>query len=317
MINDILERGNVFKLVCGAGNEDLEEIEKLVALYSKAGCEIFDLSANPDVVESAKRGLEISEIKENRYLCVSVGIKGDPHVSKAYINDSCKKCGKCEIVCPQNAIKYFKVNSSKCIGCGKCMTVCKTEAIEKIDKAKDLKEILPSIIEKGIDCIELHASGYDDADTLEKWNDIKSMFKGLKSLCIDRSKLGNEGVIKRIKQLSNGEKIIVQADGYPMSGGKDDYKSTLQAVAMAEIIQNSNLPVYIMLSGGTNSKTFELTKQCNIKINGVAIGSFARKIVKDYICRKDFLQNDEIFNKALEIAENLVNTVKYEHSFDR
>lgn len=310
MIKDILERGNVFKLVCGAGNEDLEEVEKLVALYSKAGCEIFDLSANPDVVESAKRGLEYAGIKENRYLCVSVGIKGDPHVSKANINENCRKCGKCEIVCLQSAIKYFKVNFSKCIGCGRCLTVCKSNAIEKFDKAKDLKEILPSIIEQGIDCIELHASGYDDEDTLEKWNEIKTMFKGQKSLCIDRSKLGNEGVIKRIKELGKDEKIIVQADGYPMSGGKDDYKSTLQAIAMAEIVQNANLPVFIMLSGGTNSKTFELSKLCNVNITGVAIGSFARKIVKDYIFKKDFLQNKEIFNKALEIAQNLVNTVK-------
>ncbi len=317
MIEDILKRGNVFKLVCGAGNEDLEEVENLVALYSKAGCEIFDLSANPDVVDAAKRGLAHAGNLQNRYLCVSVGIKGDPHVSKAVINDNCKKCGKCEILCPQNAVKYFKVNSSKCIGCGRCVQACNAGAIKKRDMAKDLKEILPPIIKKGIDCIELHACGGNENDALEKWKDICTMFNGLKSLCIDRSKLGNDGVLKRVEKFCEKEKIIVQADGYPMSGGQDDYKSTLQAVAMAEIIQNSKLPVYLLISGGTNSKSYELSKLCGVDVNGVAVGSFARKIVKNYISQKDFLQNEERFNKALEIAKNLVNTVKYEYSDNR
>lgn len=313
MIEDILNRGNVFKLVCGAGNEDVDEVEKLVALYSKAGCEIFDLSANIDVIKAAKRGLEFAGIKENRYLCVSVGIKGDPHVSKAIINDNCKKCRKCEFVCPQNAIKNFEVNQIKCIGCSKCTTVCNEKAIEKIDKAKELKEILPKIIEEGIDCIELHASDDNEKETLDKWNEIKSMFKGLKSLCIDRSKLGNEGVINRILKLSNGEKIIVQADGHPMSGEKDNFKATLQAVAMAEIIRNANIPnLFLILSGGTNSKTSKLTKMCEISINGVAMGSFARKIVKEYVAEKNFLHDPVRFNTALEIAQNLVNTVKYD-----
>lgn len=81
---------------------------------------------------------------------------------------------------------------------------------------------------------------------------------------------------------------IVQADGFPMSGGKDDYKTTLQAVATAEIVQNAKLPVYIMLSGGTNSKTAELAKMCSIDYNGIAIGTFARKVAGRYIEREDF-----------------------------
>ena len=64
-----------------------------------------------------------------------------------------------------------------------------------------------------------------------------------------------------------------------------------------------------MLSGGTNSKTAELAKMCNINYSGIAIGSFARKIVKQYIERSDFLTNENVFNEALSIAKNLVNTV--------
>ena len=45
---------------------------------------------------------------------------------------------------------------------------------------------------------------------------------------------------------------------------------------------------------------------CSINANGIAVGSYARKIVKQYIDRDDFLTNPELFNKALEIAKDLV-----------
>jgi hypothetical protein len=102
---------------------------------------------------------------------------------------------------------------------------------------------------------------------------------------------------------------IIQADGFPMSGGEDTYKSTLQAVATAEIVQKANLPVYIMLSGGTNSKTTELAKMCEIDYNGVAIGSYARKIVKRWIERSDFWTNPVVTVCALEVAKPLVESV--------
>ena len=81
MLSDILD-GKCFKLVCGAGNEDAAEVEKLVALYYAAGCRFFDVSAKPEIVDAAKRALKGREA----YICVSVGIKGDPHVNKARID---------------------------------------------------------------------------------------------------------------------------------------------------------------------------------------------------------------------------------------
>ena len=320
MLLDLLKEKRCFKLVCGAGNEDAQEVEKLVALYSKAGCNLFDLSANLDIIDAAKRGLEKAGIKEDRYICVSVGINGDPHVQKACINsDLCAKCGKCKIICPQQAVKEnaeaFKIDKSRCIGCGKCVSVCLNGAIQTKSESKNLKEVLPSLIEKGIDCIELHASGKDELDVDEKWNDINSLYDGMLSICIDRSKLSNEDVLKRINKMLRVRKpytTIIQADGCPMSGGKDDYQTTLQAVAMAEIIDNANLPVFIMLSGGTNSKTSELAKLCEINCNGVAIGSFARQIVRKYIDRDDFLGNKEVFDEALMVAKQLVDvSLKY------
>lgn len=306
MLKNLLDERKCFKLVCGAGNEDAQEVEKLVALYSQAGCKFFDLSAKPEIVEAAKRGLQGRE----GYLCVSVGIKGDPHVRKAQIDyEKCAGCHKCEEVCPQRTIKHCKVKQARCIGCGKCYSVCTHGAISFVSENKDLSEVLPELIKLGIDCIELHAM---DGDWVEKWDYINSVYDGMLSICTARGRLSEEKMIEQIKQMIKNRKpysTIVQADGYPMSGGSDDYKTTLQAVATAEIVQNAKLPVYIMLSGGTNSKTAELAKMCAINYNGIAIGTYARKIVSKYIECEDFLRNEYVFNEALKIAKALVETV--------
>lgn len=309
MLKELLEAGKCFKLVCGAGNEDALEVEKLVALYSKAGCKFFDVSAKPEIIDAAKKGLQGRE----GYICVSVGIKGDPHVRKAQIDyEKCAGCHKCDEICPQKTIKHCKVKTARCIGCGKCYTICTHGAISFLSENKDLREVLPPLIEKGIDCIEFHVMGEDESGIYEKWDYINSVYDGLLSICTARGKLSEEKMISRIERMTAIRKpytTIIQADGFPMSGGKDDYKTTLQAVATAEIVQNAKMPVYIMLSGGTNSRTAELAKLCDINYNGIAIGTFARKIVSRYIEREDFLKNDYIFNEALNIARSLVGTV--------
>lgn len=309
MLEDLLKSNKCFKLVCGAGNEDATEVEKLVKLYSSAGCKFFDLSAKPEIVDAANRGLEGRE----GYLCVSVGIKGDPHVRKACIDgEKCVGCHKCEEICPQKAIRGSKINKVRCLGCGKCEKVCRHDAISYISENKDLREVLPPLIEKGIDCIELHAMGVCDDEVFEKWRYINEIFDGLLSICTSRGHLSEENMIERIKSMTACRKpysTIIQADGFPMSGGKDDYKTTLQAVSTAEIVQNAKLPVYIMLSGGTNSKTSELAKMCGINYNGIAVGTFARKIVARYVDRVDFLTNKYAFEDALKIAKTLVESV--------
>ncbi len=309
MLKSLLESRNCFKLVCGAGNEDVLEVEKLVALYSAAGCKFFDLSAKLEIVDAAKRGLRGRE----GYLCVSVGIKGDPHVRKARIDlNKCSGCHKCEEICPQKTIKHSKVLAARCIGCGKCYSVCRHGAVSFTSAVRDLKDVLPPLIEKGIDCIELHTMNEDDKETFEKWEYMNEIYSGMLSICTARAHLSDEKMLERIKcMIANRAdySTIIQADGFPMSGGKDDYKTTLQAVATAEIVQNAKLPVYIMLSGGTNSKTSELAKSCGINYHGIAIGTFARKIVSRYIERDDFLRNEYAFNEALKIAKVLVETV--------
>lgn len=315
MLKDILEKKQCFKLVCGCGNEDEIEIEKLVALYSKAGCNFFDLCAKPEILEAAKRGLEFAGIKEDRYLCVSVGIDGDPHTNKAFVDkNSCIGCGKCKIVCPHEAVDVVenvsKINKKRCIGCGHCVSACNSGAISLNPIKQDIEEIIPPLIKMGIDCIEFHIIGENETEIDEKWDYLNSVFDGILCLSIDRSKLGDEKLLERVKRLlkkRNPYTTIVQADGIAMSGSVNDYRTTLQSVAITEFFASKNLPCYIMSSGGTNEKTTELSRLCGISQNALAVGSYARKIVKEYVSQEDFLTNPEIFNKALVLAKNLVD----------
>lgn len=312
MLKELFEAKKCFKLVCGAGNEDVEEIKRLVYIYALAGCRFFDLSANEEVIDAAKEALKFAKV-DDASLCVSVGIKNDPHVNKAVIDyNRCVNCGACESVCPQGAIHYAKVKKIKCIGCGRCWKVCSRAAISYVSEETDLNVIIPLIQDKGIDCIELHAMGTNEEEILSKWQYLMDNYNGYLSVCTSRGKLSDEDLVKRIKKMLVGRKpytTIVQADGFPMSGGADDYKTTLQTVATAEIVQNENLPIYLILSGGTNSKTTQLAKMCGIDYNGVAVGSYARKIVKKYIDRSDFWTNSRVVEDALDIIQPLVNTV--------
>ena len=194
MLKDIFEEKKGFKLVCGAGNEDAEEVEKLVTIYSLAGCPFFDVCAKPDIVDAAKKGLKNAGITENRYLCVSVGIAGDPHITKAVINEEkCIKCGNCKNICPHSAITdNIEVRRERCLGCTQCAKECPTEAISMQSQIQDYKEVLPQLIEKGIDCIEFHAISTDENDVDAKWNQLNEMFNGMLCISLDRSELGDK-----------------------------------------------------------------------------------------------------------------------------
>lgn len=316
MLERLLAQRKCFKLVCGAGNEDAVEVEKLVALYASVGARYFDLSAREEVVLAARRGLRRIVPPENLdgyFLNVSVGIKGDPHVSKALIDQTlCTRCGRCREVCPQRAIVEngeFSVLTPRCIGCGACVRDCPAGALSTYSQVVPLEEVLPPLVDMGIDSIELHAVGEDEGEVDEQWDNITRLFDGILSICTDRSCLGDRQLIRRIRRMIAGRKnfsTIVQADGAPMSGCDDRPETTLQALATAQIVQRADLPVFLMLSGGTNSRTAELARLFGITAHGVALGSFARMIVRQQIDQEDFLENPVLFGQAQAIARQLV-----------
>lgn len=316
----ILEKRKCFKLVCGAGNEDPLQVKRLAAIFTVAGASILDISANLEIVSAAKEGIEEGyrlarilgkKVATRPYINVSVGLKGDPHVRKAKIEKSaCNRCGKCITVCPQKAINTdYIVKEYLCIGCARCKTVCPRNAVSLFERRIDIKKILPDCVKAGVEIMELHASTLDEKDVFEDWKVLNNVIKyNFISMCLDRSILSDSQLIDRITKAYKitGERFIVQADGIPMSGENDDYNCTLQAVACADIVGKSRLPVKILLSGGTNSKTGLLSKQCAVMANGVAIGSFARKVVGELISNNEFEKSMPMIKKAVTVAEKLI-----------
>lgn len=313
-LKHLLESKSCFKLICGAGNENSDEVEKLVALYSAAGCRFFDFAAREDVLKAAQRGLDFSIPKNEQkdyHFCVSVGTKNDAHFNKAKINpDKCKRCEQCIIACPQKAIsQHFKVVEKNCIGCLKCKSVCKHGAIEVYNQNKPFEH--STFRPFNLSCVELHVS--DENSAISQWDELCSQDYEMLSICIGRKAFSDEKIAELLKKMVTKRPpctVIIQADGNPMTGGEDDFETTLPAVETGMFIKSLNLPVYLILSGGTNSKTAQLCKEKRLEVDGIAFGSYARKMVRKYIEREDFFENKTLFDEACSVAQKLLNSLK-------
>ena len=317
----IMNNGELFKMICGAGNEDADEVYKLCLVYTLAGAKAIDMSANLDVVKSAVNGVEDAEALIGKYklknytrpyLTVSIGMPGDHHVRKAkIIENKCTKCNACIPVCPTDAIPdILTIIESRCIGCGACGVACQDDAIGYSHKEIEIETVLKDCVNAGVENIELHAAVLDDEPVLHEWEIVNNINPfGFNSVCLDRGYLSNHGIKTRIQKMLEicPDRMIVQADGIPMAGGQDDYRTTLQAVACADIVDKFAFPVFILLSGGTNSLSIELSKKCSVPYAGVSIGTYARHLIYEYINDPDF-PNKRILNNAVHVAKKLVDT---------
>jgi len=371
ILQNLLEEEKCFKMICGAGNEDAPYVKKLALIYTLAGAKILDVSCNVEVIEHAMQGIDMAyelstklgiNIGVRPFIMASVGMPGDHHVRKSYIDpNTCLGCNLCIPVCPTEAIPkdftdeldLFKIlggnfeteDQSKeivirelCIGCGKCSNVCPKDGIISYrHNAKELKKLLPKCMEAGAETFELHAAVGEHKVTIEEWKLINEINpNNFNSMCLDRLNLGNlqlENRIEEAKKISRN-KLIIQADGYPMSGGENNYNSTLQAVACADVINKKfnmrvnkrkekegpgkakvsskriyrpiSVSIPIILSGGTNALSKKLSNQMEVRCNGIAIGTYARDIIDDFVSQKDFYTDMNIIKKAYQIANKLV-----------
>jgi Fe-S-cluster-containing hydrogenase component 2 len=372
-LQSIVHKEQCFKMICGAGNEDRNHVKKLAFVYTLAGTKILDVSANVEVVKAAMEGIDLAydyahklntTIEHRPYIMVSVGMPGDPHVRKSFINqDKCIACTLCIPICPTDAIPkdftknldFFKnlngsfdiedqskeiVIKDLCIGCGKCSSICpKSDIISYRHNAREVNELLPKCMNAGAELFELHAGVGEDDITLQEWKLINEInTNNYNSMCLDRLNLGNLRLEHRIQEAKkiSGNRLMIQADGYPMSGGEDDYNTTLQAVSCADVVNkkfnmridkkrgldklgkpkisskkiykdindNDNIP--ILISGGTNSFSKELAEKAGVRINGVSIGTFARDLIEEFIVSNDFYNNDELINLAYLNAKELI-----------
>jgi hypothetical protein len=73
MANNLTDRRDYVKIICGAGNEDPTIVHNICLIYSLAGADCFDVSCNPSIVASARRGIEQAFKIEDRFKWLRIG----------------------------------------------------------------------------------------------------------------------------------------------------------------------------------------------------------------------------------------------------
>lgn len=322
---EVLEQKRFFKLVCGASLTDVKMVEDLSFIFTIAGAHVIDLAPSADVILAARRGIEKaicrgrSRPTPTPLIMASIQIDKDPHFRKVSVDyDLCDLCGACVKVCPTEAFKIedkqFIYKNERCYGCGICPSYCHVDALSMIDADFSPEATISEMILLGVKSIEFHFGvGYKKLEKV--WDEIKSFVKKLELLSFSiGSELLSDSEIEEAAKLCYklaGKHIILQCDGAPMSGGldkglKNGNNRDTSSLHVARIIQEENLPVYLQISGGTDENSYSRAIESGINVNGVAIGSYARKLLMPYLAN---LELEENLQKALQIAKSLVNSV--------
>jgi len=295
-----LQGGQWVKFISGASNQDLPLIRNLCLLYTLAGVDCIDLSADPAVVTAAElgveRALEIMNGKGGKpLLMVSVNDDEDPHFRKAWFDP--EKCPKdcprpCERACPANAIYLSPKTSSKsptqaqgvvndrCYGCGRCIPVCPLGIIQG-NSYRVNPAIICDLFSSGrVDAIEIHTQPFKSASFAKLWQDIgESILRSAKVVAVSFPDMG-DSTLSHIETLQNAIHSnqgwptfngvqIWQTDGRPMSGdiGKGTAHSSvafghkvLRDIATSSVIDISQGRHFVQLAGGTNDYSVTLAK---------------------------------------------------------
>ncbi|OGI18391.1 MAG: hypothetical protein A3B68_01860 [Candidatus Melainabacteria bacterium RIFCSPHIGHO2_02_FULL_34_12] len=339
-----LGKKQFFKLVCGASLTDVSMVENLSFVYSLAGVHVIDLAPSADVIFAAERGIEraLKYSSVHQYISTSahplimasLQLDKDPHFRKAKVNyDVCDLCNACVKICPTEAFAIERTGETamgrigeeraggliykieRCFGCGICPEYCHVDAISMVDTKPTPKETLGEMISLGVKSVEFHF-GKNFYVIEEMWNEIKNLVNRFELISFSiGSKLLNDDEIKKAANLCYklaGKDIILQCDGSPMSGAIDKLlrngnNGDNLSFHVAEIIEREKLPVYLQISGGTNQNSYMKAIDSGIKINGIAVGSYARKLLMPYL---NNLEDEEVLNEAIQKAKSLVDSVK-------
>ena len=327
-----LEEKIFFKLVCGASLTDIKMIENLSFVFTLAGAHVIDLAPSADVIFAARKGVQKALSRDmlqhvsTPLLMASIQIDTDPHFRKIEVDyNLCDLCGACIKACPTEAFKIegkkFIYLIERCFGCGACPSYCHVSALNLVNTKPAPKQTLKEMILLGVKSIEFHFG--ENFKRLEIiWDEIKDLLveasgqMPLLSFSIGSGLLADE----EIKKAANlcyrlaGKDIILQCDGIPMSGALDkEHKGTFggnnsdnKSLHVAKIIQEEKLPVYLQISGGTNQYSYAKAVESGINVNGVAVGSYARKLLMPYLVNLDDERN---LHKAVQLAKSLVCSV--------
>ncbi len=330
---DSLHQGHWFKLICGASFHHLPSIRNLALIYTLAGADCIDLAADPAIVRAAQAGIEVAQRVDPTcsppLLMASFNDGEDPHFRKAQVIDSScpSSCPQpCLAVCPPHAILTnsqpagIQIQADLCYGCGRCEPICPHHRIETVGYQPAAAQILPLLIQSGVEAVEIHTQVGRLAAFRQIWDDLQPYLIQLKVISISFGNgLGLEDYLHRLAQLLEpwwrrsplgsaiGGTVIWQTDGRPMSGdiGPGTTKATLK---VADQVLAMQLPGYVQLAGGTNAAT--VPQIGNRAIAGVAYGSFARQHVATAAEIPHLEQEPDVLKQAVAQAYQLVSQIK-------
>ncbi|MEM8642010.1 MAG: LdpA C-terminal domain-containing domain [Cyanobacteria bacterium P01_G01_bin.54] len=339
-----LQRGQWFKLICGASFQDLPTIRNLVLTYALAGADCVDVAADPAVVRAARVALTVAQDLptplppqlrspfHRPWLMVSLNDGIDPHFRKASFdpNQCPADCPRpCETVCPAEAIALpAGINAARCYGCGRCWPVCPEGLITEHPYVSTPSVVIPLVLDLGIEAIEIHTQVGNLAGFRRLWQVLASQVDRLQVLAI--SCPDHPELIAYLRALLTimGDlpcPLIWQTDGRPMSGdlGRG---TTHAAVRLAQKVLAAGLSGYVQLAGGTNEHTViqlaergllpQTSPDYRPTVAGVAYGSSARKrllpIWQQLEQRGSERLEDhpDLLQRAIALAQRLVQPLK-------
>jgi len=224
---------------------------------------------------------------------------------------------------PHTAIQfsndYNGVMSDLCYGCGRCLPICPVQIIHTREQVYVPEDIFDQVLNQSVNAIEIHTQPDRTKEFAVFWQRLSPIIPQLKLVAVSFPDC--EDLRDYLMSLIAGmnprpRSLIWQTDGRPMSGDIGD-GATRAALRLGQKVLDFQLPVgFVQLAGGTNASTVPKLRQAKIYVSGVAYGSYARKIVTDFLdnCGQaipDHLEDRlDLLWQAVAIAKQLVSQIK-------
>jgi Fe-S-cluster-containing hydrogenase component 2 len=319
-----------FKLICGASYQHLPAIRNLALVYTLAGVDCIDMAADPAVIHAARQGIAVAldlsdgdrEIT-SPWVMVSINNGEDPHFRKAEFDPahcpaSCDR--PCVSVCPTHAIQFDRlregfsnggVQDELCYGCGRCLPLCPVQIIQTREQDYALEDIAFT----SIDAIEIHTQPWRVEEFRNLWQRLAPRMDRLKLVAVSFPDCDNlkEYLLELLDCMQpSPSQLIWQTDGRPMSGDIGN-GTTRAALQLCQKVLDMHLPQgFVQLAGGTNASTVAKLRAGSIKASGVAYGSYARKLVAEFLeAGGDRLEeHPQLLSLAVKQSQSLVSQIK-------
>jgi Fe-S-cluster-containing hydrogenase component 2 len=337
---DSLLTSQWFKLICGASYQHLPAIRNLALVYTLAGADCIDMAADPAAINAAREGIAVALNLDNlanlsnwgseeRYITspwvmVSINDGEDPHFRKAefdaaYCPSTCDR--PCANVCPTQAIRFNEFDGSNvffsgvkdelCYGCGRCLPLCPVQIIHTREQTYALENIAST----PIDAIEIHTQPWRVEEFGKLWQRLAPLISKLKLVAVSFPDCDNlKAYLLALLDCMHPfpSQLIWQTDGRPMSGDIGN-GTTRAALHLCQKVLSLQLPKgFVQLAGGTNASTVAKLRAANIEAAGIAYGSYARKLVAEFLeAGGDRLEeHPQLLSLAVTKARGLVAPLK-------